>query len=302
MPSSHKTLSARDLLKTNSLTRQQIIERLDLIERLEGKVIFNEQQQDKLEKLINKCKDLILEENQEFGKTESEKYLSNEELTQLYMNLRGGKSSDLKIRKPRTEIRITKDAEKLKEIVYSKTKIIKIDDDNFAIKYPDDSDSNIPDANYIEFMFGIKFEDNKVKFIFERTFQGANTEKMNSQDRLYPEEIQIVMVKKLIKENPEILEKIKSTRKINCIQSSIVNEETLIGISKYLELRIKDPDNLESKKYLSSTRNQSNTENFMNQLMHEFEIAISESTPPSVLYQSKITLALKQTFITEGSR
>ena len=302
MPLSHKTLSARDLLKTNSLTRQQIIKRLDLIERLEGKVIFNEQQQDKLEKLINKCKDLILEENQEFGKTESEKYLSNEELTQLYMNLRGGKSSDLKIRKPRTEIRITKDAEKLKEIVYSKTKIIKIDDDDFTIKYPDYSDSHIPDPNYIEFMFGIKFEDNKVKFIFERTFQGANTEKMNSQDRLYPEEIQIVMVKKLIKENPEILEKIKSARKINCIQSSIVNEETLIGISKYLELRIKDSDDLESKKYLSSTRNQSNTENFMNQLMHEFEIAISESTPPSVLYQSKITLALKQTFIKEGGR
>jgi len=80
---SHKTLSATDLLKTNSLTREQVIKRLHLIENLKGKVEFNEKQQEKLEKLINKCKGSNLEENQEFGKTESEKYLSNEELSQL---------------------------------------------------------------------------------------------------------------------------------------------------------------------------------------------------------------------------
>lgn len=299
---SHKTLSATDLLKTNSLTREQVIKRLHLIENLKGKVEFNEKQQEKLEKLINKCKGSNSEENQEFGKTESEKYLSNEELSQLYINLRNGKASDLKIREPRTEIRTTKGAEKLKEIVRSKTKIIKIDEDHFTVKYPDDSDSVIPDANYIEFLFGIKFEDNKVKFVFERTFQGANPEKMNSQDRLYPEEIQITMLKKLIKENPEILEKIKSARKINCIQATIINEKTLLGVSKYVELRIKEPDNLESKKHLSSTPNQSNTENFMNQLIHEFGIGILDSTPPSVLYESKINVALKKTYIIEGGR
>jgi hypothetical protein len=320
-----KALSAEDLLKTNSLTHQQILERLTLIDNLliTESVKFDEQQIEKLLKLveksgykpmysnaetndfddlISKVDDLILKVDDEYGfaNTKSEKYLSNEELTKLYKTLREDKDLDLKIREPRTEIRATKDAKKLKEVVHSKTKITQINKDNFSIEYSDHKDSAGPDNNYIEFLFGIKFKDNKVKFIFEKTFQGADPEKKNSQDRLYPEEIQITMLEKLTKENPEISKKIKSARKINCIRSSIVNDKTAFGISKYLELRIKEPNNLESKKYLSSTPNQSNTENFMNQLIHEFGIGISDSTPPTVLYESKITVALKQTYILEG--
>jgi hypothetical protein len=321
-----KTLSAEDLLKTNSLTHQQILERLALIDNLliTESIKFDEQQIEKLLKLveksgykplysnaeendvddlISKVDDLIskLDDEYDFTKTESEKYLSNEELTKLYKSLKEDKDLDLKIREPRTEIRTTKDAERLKEAIYSKTKITQIDKDNFSIEYSDNKDSAGQDDNYIEFLFGIKFENNKVKFIFEKTFQGANPEKKNSPERLYPEEIQIMMLKKLIEENSEILEKIKSARKINCIRSSIVNDETVFGISKYLELRIKEPNNLESKKYLSSTPNQSNTENFMNQLVYEFGINIAYSTPPTVLYENKEAVALKQTFITKNA-
>ena len=320
-----KALSADDLLKTNSLTHQQILERLILIDTLliKNEVTFNDQQIEKLLKLVEKSgykpmysdtetndlddlilkvDDLILKADDEYGfaNTKSEKYLSNEELTKLYKTLREGKDLDLKIREPRTEIRATKDAKKLKEVVHSKTKITEIDKNNFSIEYSNIKDSAGPDDDYIEFLFGIKFEDNKVKFVFEKTFQGADPEKKNSQDRLYPEEIQITMLEKLTKENPEISKKIKSARKINCIRSSIVNDKTAFGISKYLELRIKEPNNLESKKYLSSTPNQSNTENFMNQLIHEFGIEIIASTPPSVLYENKVAVALKQTFITKS--
>ena len=56
MLTNDKTLSASDLLKTNSLTRQQIFGRLDFIKSMleKGEVEFTKQEEDKLKKLIDK--------------------------------------------------------------------------------------------------------------------------------------------------------------------------------------------------------------------------------------------------------
>ena len=334
MLTNDKTLSASDLLKTNSLTRQQIFGRLDLIKSMleKGEVEFTKQEEDKLKKLIDKSGYLdedstgntrddedelesALREIEIITKQESEKYLTKEAFDKIAKNTREISNElnetdeevlDLKIREQRTNIRITSDAENLKEAVYANTKIAKNDDSSFSIHYPfktyegRDSKKKYKEENFTNFLFSVKFRDNKVEFIFEKIFKESNPKNMKDEDRLYPEEIQIIMLKKLIDSNAEVLEKIRDARKINCIQSSIINQETLLRMSKYLELRNENPNNLESKKHLSSSPNQSNTQNFINQLKHVFGIEISHSTPPSVICKSKIALSLKQSFITRS--
>ena len=314
--------SNSDLLKTNSLTLEQIIERLDLIKSLleneEVEFTKEEEEEEKLEKLIEKTDylykdstdkirddedelELILSEIEIITKQKSEKYLTKEALAEIAKNTKeefGGEVGDLdlKIREPRTAIRLTQDSEIIKEIVYLKTKIIKIDQDNFTLQYPNDKDDRNKKGNYTNFLFSIKFRNDKAEFIFEKIFKENDLTKMTPQDHLFPEEIQIEMFKKLINSNPKVLERIKSARKINCIQSTIINQETLLRISNYLELRTQNSDDLESKKYLSSSPNQSNTQNFMNQLQHVFGIEISNSNPPKVLCVTQKASSLKQTF------
>lgn len=330
--------SNSDLLKTNSLTLEKIIERIDQIKSLleNEEVEFTKKEEEKLKKLIEKTdylkkiaqnkirndkndleslliesqrliEEISIDENIEDQiKEKSEKYFPIESLSQIAKNTKeefGGEVGDLdlKIREPRTAIRLTQDSEIIKEIVYLKTKIIKIDQDNFTLQYPEsemgDKDSiKGGEDNFTNFLFSIKFRNDKAEFIFEKIFKENDLTKMTPQDHLFPEEIQIEMFKKLINNNPEVLEKIKSARKINCIQSTIINRETLLRISNYLELRTQNPDDLESKKYLSSSPNQSNTQNFMNQLQHVFGIEISNSNPPKVLCVTQKSSSLKQTF------
>jgi len=325
----NKTLSTSDLLKTNSLTRQQIFERLDLIKSLLEKkeVEFTKEEENKLEKLIERSNYLyedstgkkreqedesnelqsLIREIEIITKQVSEKYLTNEALAEIAKNTKKEfieqKEIDLKIREPRTAIRSTSSAEEIKRVVYENTIVIKKDQNNFTLQYPKakrsnrDSRESIQD-NSTDFLFSIKFHDNKAEFIFEKIFKESSPDKMNPQDHLFPEEIQITMLKKLIDSNPEVQEKIRDARKINCIQSTIINQETLLRMSKYLELRSENPNDLDSKKYLSSSPNQSNTQNFMNQLQHVFGIEILNSTPPKVICGAKTASSLKQTFLT----
>ena len=334
MLTNDKTLSTSDLLKTNSLTRQQIFERLDLIKSLLEKkeVEFTKEEENKLQRLIDKSHYLdedstgntrddedelesVLREIEIIDKHESEKYLTKEALDKIAKNtieisneISGTDQEvlDLKIREQRTGIRITSSEERLKQTVYTNTEIVKNDDSSFSIQYPfktdesEDSKKKDKEENSTNFLFSVKFRDDKVEFIFEKTFKESDPKNVRDEDRLYPEEIQIIMLKKLIDSNPKVLEKLRDARKINCIRSSIVNRETLLRITKYLELRNENPNDLESKKHLSSSPNQSNTQNFINQLKHVFGIEISHSTPPSVICKSKIALSLKQSFITRS--
>jgi len=322
----NKTLSTSDLLKTNSLTRQQIFERLDLIKSLLEKkeVEFTKEEENKLQRLIDKSRYLdedstgktrdeedelesVLREIEIITKQVSEKYLTNEALAEIAKNTKKEfieqKEIDLKIREPRTAIRSTSSAEEIKRVVYKNTIVIKKDENNFTLQYPKakrsnrDSRESIQD-NSTDFLFSIKFHDNKAEFIFEKIFKESSPDKMNPQDHLFPEEIQITMLKKLIDSNPEVQEKIRDARKINCIQSTIINQETLLRMSKYLELRSENPNDLDSKKYLSSSPNQSNTQNFINQLKHVFGIEILNSTPPKVICGAKTAISLEQKFLT----
>jgi hypothetical protein len=232
--------SNSDLLKTNSLTLEQIIEKLDLIKSLleNEEVEFTKEEEEKLEKLIEKTDylykdstdkirddedelELILSEIEIITKQKSEKYLTKEALAEIAKNTKeefGGEGDlDLKIREPRTAIRLTQDSEIIQEIVYLKTKIIKIDQDNFTLQYPEsemgDKDSiKGGEDNFTNFLFSIKFRNDKAEFIFEKIFKENDLTKMTPQDHLFPEEIQIEMFKKLINNNPEVLEKIKSAR------------------------------------------------------------------------------------------
>ena len=328
--------SNTELLKTNSLSYQEIIERLDLIYNLliDDPEKFNAEELKKLEKLIEKSnfRDILnakevknsednltflLEQTDRVTKAQedeslkikSSKYFSGEQLDLIAKNIKrlldvGSKKTQednsliFKNREPRTQIRITPDSEHRKEIIFSETKIIEDDENNYTLKYPDKEDDT---SNYTNFLFSIKFQDNKVEFIFEKVFKESDPSKMKEEDFLFPEEVQITMLKKLTLQKPEILEKIKSSRKINCTQSLITNQETLLRMSKYLELRAKNPKDLESKKYLSSSPNQSNTQNFMNQLNHVFGIEISNSTPSKVICGYRDASTIKQTFITSRS-
>ena len=337
--------SNTELLKTNSLSYQEIIERLDLIYNLliDDPEKFNAEELIKLEKLIEKSnfRDILhakevknsednltflleqadrvtqaqedakslSEKNDELTSIKSSKYFSGEQLDLIAKNIKrlldgGNKKTQednsliFKNREPRTQIRITPDSEHRKEIIFSETKIIEDDENNYTLKYPDKEDDT---SNYTNFLFSIKFRDNKVEFIFEKVFKESDPSKMKEEDFLFPEEIQIAMLKKLTTQKPEILEKIKSSRKINCTQSLITNQETLLRMAKYLELRADNPKDLESKKYLSSSPNQSNTQNFMNQLNHVFGIEISNSTPPKVICGYRDASTIKQTFITSRS-
>ena len=58
MTTSNKIFSTTDLLKTNSLTRQQIFERLDLIKNLleNDRIEFTAEEENKLQRLIDKSR------------------------------------------------------------------------------------------------------------------------------------------------------------------------------------------------------------------------------------------------------
>ena len=311
--------STTELLNTNSLTLEQIKARLSLIKELleQGKISFSIEEEKKLEKLIDKSgflNDNDQDETQDFEKLilkkldlmdpKSEKYLTSDELKKLsrisYNSINDKESIDPEkwslTRESRSTIRSSADEKKLKEIIIEKTHI-QIDNINqCTLKYPDIDEKKSKNITHFEFL--IKFDNDKAYFIFKKTFKESNEELMQPEDHLYPEEIQIAMFQKLAESNPEILERIKSAKKINCIQSTVINDQSLFQISRYLDLKEKNPNDPELKKILSSTPNQSNTQNFINQLNHVFGIEISDSSPPKVT----TLLSMKQTFVPKNTK
>lgn len=321
MTKTHTKLPTPDeLLVTNSLSHKEIILRLDYIRDLlsKGELEFDEKQLIKLEKLIEKSRYNELDEDYdrskeipsqiEYPKDEeiyrttgflSEKYLTKKEIASTNLKIKKAifsKYPNLELRPYRETIRTSENAEDLKKIVISKTKIKKYssEEDFFKLKYPvTDSD----DKSITDFKLKIKITDNKFKIMFYRTFKENDPLKMKPEDYLFPEEIQMAMFEKLISQYPEILKKLTTARKIDCVQVAVVNENSLARISKYLD-HIKDnpEDRVEIKSILDSSPNQSNTQNFMNQLKLKFNLQI-DALPPKTLVNRLISAVnLKQTF------
>jgi len=295
--------SAEELLITNSLTLPQIIERLDLIKSLlsSEKIEFTEAQLQKLAKIIDKSN-----YNSDNGDNEidkllksftpvSEKYFDNEKLKRLYEKLRASEELEgiQKINIKPKILRSSANFKNLENSIKSETEIKSTGDNSFRLIYP--KEKNKDRETQIE--FEIKINDNKIEILFSKTYKESNLDKMKPEDGLFPEEIQITMFKKLLESYPTIKEKIKSAKKINCTRDNILNQKSLSLVGKYLQEKIDDPNNLESKKFLESTPNQNNSHNFINQLSEIIGVEIKPSAPPKLKNIEVIgAYSLKQTF------
>ena len=103
------------------------------------------------------------------------------------------------------------------------------------------------------------------------------------------------MFDKLVENFPEVLNKLKDATKINLIQSEIINEKSCSLISQYLYLK-SFQDNKEKaplaiapadhKILLSSSPNQSNSDNFLNQLIAKYGLEQKNIKPPKVICSS----------------
>jgi len=310
-----------ELLRTNSLSHKEIILRLDYIKELLSKeeIEFNDKQLIKLEKLIDKSRYNELDEEYDRLKeipdqinysndekalkmleTLSDKYLTKEEIELINPKIKEDANytgHELKLRPPRQDLRESDNAKHLKGIVFNKTKLKKIPQYEycFTLKYP--SQDNHYNKSKTSFKLLLNIVDDKFKITFCETFKEDDQKKMKPEDYLFPEEIQMAMFEKLITQYPEMGEKLKTARKIDCIQRGVMNDNSLARISVYLD-HIKDnpEDKIKIKETLSSSPNQSNTQNFMNQLRLKFNLKI-DALPPKVLVSRLIKVAnLKQTF------
>lgn len=319
-----------ELLRTNSLTHKEIILRIDYIKELlsSAEVEFDEKQLIKLEKLIEKSryKQLGIEYDRskeipdqiDFFETQtptqhykalSEKYLTKKEIESMNKKIKGSlcfDDSDLKLRAPRESVRESDNAKYLKEIVSSKTKIKNNSPQQgfFTLEYPsyDSSVSVFSERRFNQsritfFKIIVNFVDDKFKITFCNTFKEDNIFKMKPEDHLFPEEIQMAMFEKLISQYPEIEKKLKTAKKIDCIRSNVENSNSLARISRYFE-HIKDnpQDTVMAKADLGSSPNQSNTQNFMNQLKIKFGLDLEALPPKTIVNHFAKAINLKQTF------
>ena len=316
-----------ELLATNSLNHKEIILRLDYIKDLlsKGELEFDEKQLIKLEKLIEKSRYNELDEDYdrskeipdqiEYPKDEkiyrtagflSEKYLTKKEVGSLIKNIKAlvgdeksedPKSFDTSIRSIRTSIRCSENAQHLKKIIAENTSVIKSDEEEnlFILKYPDKT-SKIKDHNTM-FDFSVKIINDKFKIIFSKTFKENDSLKMKPEDHLFPEEIQMAMFEKLMSLYPELETRLTTTIKIDCIQENIINLNSLVRISKYFDHTSQNPEfQSEMKSILDSSPNQSNTQNFMNQLKLKFNLKIDALPPKNSVNRLINAVNIKQTF------
>lgn len=208
------------------------------------------------------------------------------------------KEDEIKIRDPRTSLRITKNREKEMEIVGNMTQITKIiegDDVAFKLKFWSLGQN---------FEYQIKFSKNKCDFVFEIVFPSKKSSKIN----LFPEEMQLAMFDKLVENSPEVLDKLHQVSKINLTQSGIVNDHSRFLISKYFNLKSLQDSEVEApfarapidhKILLNSSPNQSNSDNFFNQLTAKYNLGQQNKTPPKVVCNFIWNPSVKKSIIME---
>lgn len=295
LPTNPKT---SQLLITNGLTLQEIKERVESIELSVDEGL--ELDQESLKKLARiKEKIQISKEFEDAIKAKkgfkegllSEKYLSPFLLQYFAKNIKRSsevKEDEIKIRDPRTSLRITKNREKDMEKVGNNTEITKIiegDDVAFKLRHIH-SDQN--------FEYQVKFSKNKCDFVFEIIFPSQKSSEIN----LFPEEIQLEMFDKLVEKFPQVLDKLRDVSKINLTQSGIVNDHSRFLISKYLQdSQVKGPFTtvpIDHKILLNSSPNQSNSDNFFNQLTAKYSLEQQNKTPPKVVCDFVWDASLKQ--------
>jgi hypothetical protein len=281
------------LLITNGLKLQEIKERVELLERsISEGLVLDQESLKKLARIkekiqISKEFEDVIKARKDFADGSlSEKYLSPYLLEYFAKDIKRSsepvKEGEIRIRDPRTSLRITKNREKEMEIVGNITQITKIiegDDVAFKLKFWGLGQN---------FEYQIKFSKNKCDFVFEIVFPSKKSSKIN----LFPEEIQLAMFDKLVEEFPEVLDKLGNSSKINLKQSEIINDHSLLLISKYLHLKSLQDSELEApfarapidhKILLNSSPNQSNSDNFFNQLTAKYNLGQQNKTPPKVV-------------------
>ena len=296
LPTNPKT---SQLLITNGLTLQEIKERVESIELSVDEGL--ELDQESLKKLARiKEKIQISKEFEDAIKAKkgfkegllSEKYLSPFLLQYFAKNIKRKlepvTEDEIKIRSPRTSLRITKDRESDMKKVGNNTEITKIiegDDVAFKLRHIH-SDQN--------FEYQVKFSKNKCDFVFEIIFPSQKSSEIN----LFPEEIQLAMFDKLVEKFPQVLDKLRDVSKINLTQSEIVNNHSRFLISKYLQdSQVKGPFTtvpIDHKILLNSSPNQSNSDNFFNQLTAKYSLEQQNKTPPKVVCDFVWDVSLKQ--------
>ena len=291
-----------DLLITHGLTFNEIKERVELIEHsIKDGLMLNIEDLKKLQRIKRKIQ--ISEELEKAIKAKddikevslSEKYLSPFLLQHFASDINKTPDSQIQIHSPRKSLRISKDSQKDMKIVASNTAIDKLKEGNdiaFRLRFFNDG---------CNFQYKVKFKENKFDFVFEYVFPSKKQTKIN----LFPEEIQLAMFDRLVENFPEVLEKLQNAFKINLKQSEIINNNSASLISQYLHLKSLQDDKKDGpctsvpchKILLSSTPNQSNNDNFFNQLITKYNLEQKKYHPPKVICNSRWNSSIKLTAI-----
>ena len=115
--------------------------------------------------------------------------------------------------------------------------------------------------------------------------------------------MQLAMFDKLVENFPQVLDKLRDASKINLTQSEIVNNHSCFLISKYLQIKsLQDSEAkapfarvpIDHKILLNSSPNQSNSDNFFNQLTAKYNLEQQNKSPPKVVCDVVWNPSLKQ--------
>lgn len=282
--SSENELIIKDLLSTNGLNRNQIEERLKLIElkKIEG-LAFDEEDENKLSRIVAK-----LSNPQVINL--SEKYIGNDTIKEVSEKLIPNYDVVIKKKPPWDAIRISG-----KDVNFLKKQNVKIvfDKEDDVEKYQIDFDQE-----FLNCKMKILIKDDKFEIHFLSTFlQG----KIGGGGSLpHTEEIQMAIFKQLIEKYPDVRKKLVSANKINFLQNDIVEKTSRNYIGEYLKL---NSDGTVDKSLLESTPVSGNSYNFLNHLKKEYGLVIKEIRSPKVIISDcpHPELSIKQTFVNKPS-
>ena len=282
--SSENELTIKDLLITNGLNRNQIEERLKLIElkKTEG-LAFDEEDENKLYRIKAKLS------NPQVTNL-SEKYLGIATIKKVSEKLMPRYDFLIKRKSPWDAIRISG-----KDVNFLKKQSVKI-----VFNKEDDVEKYQIDFNQesLNCKMKILIKDDKFEIHFLHTFlQG---EIGGGRSLPHTEEIQMAIFKQLTKEYPDVRKKLMSANKINFLQNDIVEKTSRNYVGEYLKL---SSDGTVDKSLLESTPVSGNSYNFLNHLKKEYGLVIEEIRSPKVIISDCLRpeLSIKQTFVNKPS-
>lgn len=138
---------------------------------------------------------------------------------------------------------------------------------NVILEFYDNKYWVISYNSFGKFYFNLFFKNNKCIIEFEEV-------KPSYPNSLYPEEIQIKLLKRLTRNYPELHEKFSNINELTLQHSTIVNKDTLSAISLHLrnpEQKYIDPLSVDSKKVnFPRTPNGNNIMNFLREFAKNF--------------------------------